>query len=51
MSNEDSTKSNDFKSKIDQSIEIVKSGAIKSGKVIADTSKSCRLLQQNLLQR
>ena len=39
MSNEDSTKSNDFKSKIDQSIESVKSGAIKSGKVIADTSK------------
>ena len=39
MSNEDSTKSNDFKSKIDQSIENVKSGAIKSGKVIADTSK------------
>ena len=39
MSNEDSTKPSDLKSKIDQSIESVKSGAIKSGKVIADTSK------------
>ena len=39
MSNEDSTKTSDLKSKIDQSIESVKSGAIKSGKVIADTSK------------
>ncbi len=40
MSNEDSTKSSDLKSKIDQSIESVKSGAIKSGRVIADTSKN-----------
>ena len=39
MSNEDSTKPIDVKSKIDQSIETVKSGAIKSGKIIADTSK------------
>ena len=39
MSNEDSTKPSDVKSKIDQSIETVKSGAIKSGKIIADTSK------------
>lgn len=39
MSNEDSTQPSDLKSKIDQSIESVKSGAIKSGKVIADTSK------------
>ena len=39
MSSEDSTKPSDLKSKIDQSIESVKSGAIKSGKVIADTSK------------
>ena len=39
MSNEDSTKPSDLKSKIDQSIESVKSGAIKSGKIIADTSK------------
>ena len=39
MSEEDSTKSSDFKSRIDQSIGNVKSGAIKSGKVIADTSK------------
>ena len=39
MSNEDSTKKSDMKSKIDKSVESVKSGAIKSGKVIADTSK------------
>ena len=39
MSNEDSTKPSDMKSKIDKSVESVKSGAIKSGKVIADTSK------------
>ena len=39
MPNEDSTKPSDLKSKIDQSVKTVKSGAIKSGKVIADTSK------------
>tara|TARA_B100000282_G_scaffold295697_1_gene275548 strand:- start:213 stop:1109 length:897 start_codon:yes stop_codon:yes gene_type:complete len=39
MSNEGSTEPVDTRSKIDQSIESVKSGAIKSGKVIAETSK------------
>ena len=40
MSNQDSTKPSDLKSKIEQSVESVKLGAIKSGKVIADTSKN-----------
>ena len=40
MSNQDSTKPSDLKSKIGQSVESVKLGAIKSGRVIADTSKN-----------
>ena len=40
MSNQDSTKPSDLKSKIEQSVESVKLGAIKSGKVIANTSKN-----------
>ena len=40
MSNQDSTKPSDLKSKIEQSVESVKLGAIKSGRVIADTSKN-----------
>ena len=39
MSGKDSAEPSDLKSKIEQSIEGVKSGAIKSGEVIADTSK------------
>jgi uncharacterized protein YjbJ (UPF0337 family) len=40
MSSQDSTQPSDLKSKFEKSVESVKSGAIKSGKVIADTSKN-----------